>query len=166
MADFETELESFNRVLDSLNDIERQLDPGEPVVVGTAVNYSVFLEFGTSDMDPKPFFRPALAELRVKGVQGFIESSGILRAGKEFSDVDDAGEVVDALALTLERRIKQIITEKSLIDTGTLRASIVAVSGTAANLPEESEFSGFTSDSPAPQTAGRALANAVVEVDI
>jgi len=165
MADFETELESFNRVLDSLNDIERQLDPGELVVVGSAVNYSVFLEFGTSDMDPKPFFRPALAELRVKGVEGFIESSGILR-NKEFSDVEDAGEVVDALALTLERRIKEIITEKGLIDTGTLRASIVAVSGTAANLPEESEFSGFTSDSPAPQTAGRALANAVVEVDI
>jgi len=165
MADFETELESFNRVLDSLNDIERQLDPGEPVVVGTAVQYSVFLEFGTSDMDPKPFFRPALAELRVKGVEGFIKDSGILR-NKEFSDVEDADEVVDALALTLERRIKEIITEKGLIDTGTLRASIVAVSGTAANLPEESEFSGFTSDSPAPQTAGRALANAVVEVDI
>jgi len=165
MADFETELESFNRVLDSLNDIERQLDPGEPVVVGTAVNYSVFLEFGTSDMDPKPFFRPALAELRVKGIEGFIKDSGILRS-KDFSDVEDADEVVDALALTLERRIKEIITEKGLIDTGTLRASIVAVSGTAANLPEESEFSGFTSDSPAPQTAGRALANAVVEVDI
>jgi hypothetical protein len=165
MADFETELESFNRVLDSLNDIERQLDPGEPVVVGSAVSYSVFLEFGTSDMDPKPYFRPALAELRVKGIEGFIKDSGILR-NKEFSDVDDAGEVVDALALTLERRIKEIITEKGLIDTGTLRASIVAVSGTAANLPEESEFSGFTSDSPAPQTAGRALANAVVEVDI
>jgi len=165
MADFETELESFNRVLDSLNDIERQLDPGEPVVVGTAVNYSVFLEFGTSDMDPKPFFRPALAELRVKGVEGFIKDSGILR-NKEFSDVEDADEVVDALALTLERRIKEIITEKGLIDTGTLRASIVAVSGTAANLPEESEFSGFTSDSPAPQTAGRALANVVVEVNI
>jgi len=165
MADFETELESFNRVLDSLNDIERQLDPDEPVVVGTAVNYSVFLEFGTSDMDPKPFFRPALAELRVKGVEGFIKDSGILR-NKEFSDVEDADEVVDAVALTLERRIKEIITEKGLIDTGTLRASIVAVSGTAANRPEKSEFSGFTSDSPAPQTAGRALATAVVEVDI
>jgi hypothetical protein len=116
-------------------------------------------------MDPKPFFRPALAELRIKGVEGFIKDSGILR-NKEFSDVEDADEVVDALALTLERRIKEIITEKGLIDTGTLRASIVAVSGTAANLPEESEFSGFDSDSPAPQTAGRALANAVVEVDI
>jgi len=41
MADFETELESFERVLEALNDIERQLDPGEPVVVGTAVQYSV-----------------------------------------------------------------------------------------------------------------------------
>jgi len=165
MADFETELESFERVLESLNDIERQLDPGEPVVVGTAVSYSVFLEFGTSDMDPKPFFRPALAELRVKGIEGFIEESGILRTA-EFSDIEDAGEVVDALALALERRIKEIITEKGLIDTGTLRASIVAVSGTAANLPEESEFSGFTSDSQAPTSAGRALASAAVDVDI
>jgi hypothetical protein len=116
-------------------------------------------------MDPKPYFRPALAELRVKGIEGFIESSGILRTA-EFSDIEDAGEVVDALALALERRIKEIITEKGLIDTGTLRASIVAVSGTAANLPEESEFSGFTSDSQAPASAGRALATAAVDVDI
>jgi hypothetical protein len=164
MADFETELESFERVLESLNDIERQLDPGEPVVVGTAVQYSVFLEFGTSDMDPKPFFRPALAELRVKGVEGFIEGSGVLRSD-DLGDVDP-DDLVDALALALERRIKEIITQKGLIDTGTLRASIVAVSGTAANLPEESEFSGFTSDSQAPATAGRSLATAAVDVDI
>jgi hypothetical protein len=164
MADFETELESFERVLESLNDIERQLDPGEPVVVGSAVSYSVFLEFGTSDMDPKPYFRPALAELRVKGIEGFIEESGVLRSD-DLGDVDP-DDLVDALALALERRIKEIITEKGLIDTGTLRASIVAVSGTAANLPEESEFSGFTSDSQAPTSAGRALATAAVDVDI
>jgi hypothetical protein len=164
MADFETELESFERVLESLNDIERQLDPGEPVVVGSAVSYSVFLEFGTSDMDPKPYFRPALAELRVKGIEGFIEESGVLRSD-DLGDVDP-DDLVDALALALERRIKEIITEKGLIDTGTLRASIVAVSGTAANLPEESEFSGFSSDSQAPTSAGRALATAAVDVDI
>jgi len=115
-------------------------------------------------MDPKPFFRPALAELRVKGIEGFIEESGVLRSD-DLGDVDP-DDLVDALAFALERRIKEIITEKGLIDTGTLRASIVAVSGTAANLPEESEFSGFTSDSQAPTSAGRALATAAVDVDI
>lgn len=116
-------------------------------------------------MDPKPFFRPVLAELRTKGIEGFIESSGILST-VSFEQLDDADDVVDALALALERRIKEIITQKGLIDTGTLRASIVAVSGTAANLPEEAEFSAFSADSQAPQNEGRVLATNPVQVDI
>jgi len=52
-----------------------------------------------------------------------------------------------------------------LIDTGTLRASIVAVRGDDPSvLPGEAEFSGFDSDSQAPPSAGRGLIEEAVEI--
>jgi hypothetical protein len=114
-------------------------------------------------MDPKPFFRPALAELRQKGIERFVEDNSNL----EPDAINDLDNLLGAVALSLERRIKEIITRKGLIDTGTLRASVVAVpGGDASVLPGESEFSGFDSDSPAPATAGRALASSDITIDI
>jgi len=163
MVDIDAEIEGFRRVLESLDDLEEDFgDDGAGWLVGTAVEYAIYLEFGTSDMDPKPFFRPVLAEVSTKGVRPFIAENSEYALG----ELDDIDSILAALALGIERRIKEIITRKSLIDTGTLRASIVAVPGGDANvLPDASEFSGFSSDSPAPATAGRALAEESIEVD-
>jgi len=163
MADFELELEGFERVIESLNDLEADLDSERSMLVGTAVNYAVFLELGTSDMDPKPFFRPAIAELRTSGVEGFIRD----HTNTTVEALDDVDQVVTAVGLALERRIKEIITRKGLIDTGTLRASILAVPNASPSaLPTEEEFSGFTGDSPAPANAGRALVDSDIEINI
>jgi len=163
MADFSLELEGLKNVIESLNDLEADLDSDRSFLVGTAVNYAVFLELGTADMDPKPFFRPALGELRAKGVEGFIRD----HTETTVAALDSVDQVVAAVALALERRIKEIITTKGLIDTGTLRASVVAVPDAGPDvLPTEDEFGGFTSDSPAPATAGRSLVDADIEVDI
>jgi len=163
MADFELELEGFQNLVEALNDLEADLESDTSWVVGTAVNYSVFLELGTSDMDPKPFFRPALGELRAKGVEGFIRD----HTQTTVEALDDVDQVVAALALALERRIKEIITQKGLIDTGTLRASVLAVPNASLGaLPGADEFSGFSSDSPAPANAGRGLVSRDVEIDI
>jgi hypothetical protein len=164
MVNVELELEGFRNLIDALNDLEARLDSDTTWLVGTAVNYSVFLELGTSDMDPKPFFRPALGELRAKGVGGFIRDN----TNTTLEALDETDEVVAAVAFGLERRIKEIITRKDLIDTGTLRASVLAVpNGVLGDLPGADEFSGFDSDSPAPANAGRALVeSADTEVDI
>ena len=163
MADFEVELEGFRRVLDALDDISNDLRGAGTVTVGTGVSYSVFLEFGTRDMDPKPFFRPALAELRVQGVDDFIRSNTRLSA-EQIGDLDG---LVTVVGLALERRIKEIITAKGLIDTGTLRASVVAVRGTdPSELPTEGDLSGYSGSRPAPPGAGRAAASRTVEVDL
>jgi len=163
MADFDLELEGLQNVIESLNDLEEDLDSDTSWLVGTAVEYSIFLELGTSDMDPKPFFRPALGELRAKGVEDFIRE----HTETTVAALNSVDQVVAATALALERRIKEIITRKGLIDTGTLRASVVAVPDAGPDvLPGEDEFSGFTSDSPAPPTAGKALVDADIEVDI
>jgi hypothetical protein len=99
--------------------------------VGTAVEYGVYLEFGTSKMDPKPFFRPALAEAE-RDLAEFVRSN----SKKTLSQVDGPRELVKTVAFALERRVKEIITEKGLIESGTLRASVQAVKGSVGELPD------------------------------
>jgi len=112
-------------------------------------------------MDAKPFFRPAINEVRAQGVDGFIAHN----ARTSVETLPDADAVIRVLALALERRVKETITDKGLIDTGTLRASIVSVRGDDPSvLPGESEFSGFDSDTQAPATAGRALIEEAIEI--
>ncbi|WP_226479165.1 hypothetical protein [Natrinema amylolyticum] len=90
--------------------------------VGSAVNYAVYLEYGTSKMDPKPFFRPALAEAE-QDLSAFVRDN----TKKTVSQIDGPKELVKTVAFALERRVKQIIKEKGLIDTNAMRASVATV---------------------------------------
>jgi hypothetical protein len=78
--------------------------------------------------DPRPFLRPAVNEARRDPGEFIRENTRT--TGDE---LDSAREVVETLALALERRVKEIITEKGLVDTGNLRASI-SVAETEAGL--------------------------------
>ena len=158
MNDFEFELNGITNLKEEFADeIEDWSDAGS-VYVGTAVEYSIYLEYGTSKMDPRPYFRPALVEAKAD-LTGFIRD----HTNTTVATIGSADRLVKTLGLALERRVKEIITEKGLIDTGTLRASVLAVPQPGA-LPDEGEFSGFDSDSPAPPTAGRAVASETIEL--
>jgi len=112
-------------------------------------------------MDAKPFFRPAINEVRAQGVEGFIAHN----TGTSVDALPDVDAVIKVLALALERRIKELITDKGLIDTGTLRASVLAVrGGDPSVLPTAGDFSGFDSDSVAPPSAGRGLIEETIEL--
>lgn len=125
MTDFDMDAD-FEELVEALEDLQQQASGGGSYYVGTAVEYSVYLEVGTSKMDPKPFFRPALNEAR-RDLESFIARN----TSKGVGDIETARELVRTVAFALERRVKEIIAEKGLIDTGTLRASI-----TAAPVPE------------------------------
>lgn len=162
MADFSLSLDGLAELEAALDELEGDLESSREVIVGTGVSYSIYLESGTRHMDPKPFFGPAINEVRTQGVERFVEDNTNLSV----EALDTLDQLVAVLGLALERRIKEIITQKGLIDTGTLRASVVAVPGTDPSaLPTESDLSGFTADSPAPPTAGRAVTE-TVEVDL
>jgi len=161
VIDLDLNLDGLEAAINRLDELEDDVETLTTYTVGTAVEYSVYLEFGTSKMDAKPYFRPAINEVRIEGVDGFIAHN--TRTSVEA--LPDADAVIRVLALALERRVKEIITEKGLIDTGTLRASIVAVRGDDPSvLPGEEEFSGFDSDTQAPATAGRALIEEAIEI--
>jgi hypothetical protein len=161
VIDLDLNLDGLEAAINRLDELEDDVETLTTYTVGTAVEYSLYLEFSTSKMDAKPFFRPAINEVRAQGVDGFIAHN--TRTSVEA--LPDADAVIRVLALALERRVKEIITDKGLIDTGTLRASIVAVRGDDPSvLPGEAEFSGFDSDSQAPPSAGRGLIEEAVEI--
>lgn len=77
--------------------------------VGTDVEYSVYVEYGTRHMEAQPFLRPAVR-------QTMREADSIAE------DADDADELVEAIAKRIEERAK----EKAPVDTGRLMRSIEA----------------------------------------
>jgi len=123
----------FDELVETLEDLQEEVGESGSFFVGTAVEYSVYLEFGTSRMDPKPFFRPALAEAR-RDIPGFVRDN----TRKTIEEIDSADELARTIAFGMERRVKEIITEKGLIDTGTLRASVRAVPA-PGDLPDADE---------------------------
>jgi len=135
MTDFSHNLDGLEDQVTDLEREEEQWDDSTAWFVGTAVEYSVYLEFGTSKMDPKPFFRPVLHEVEAKGVGPFLEEHTRTSIG----DIDSLDELVETLAFAIERRVKMVITRKGLIDTGTLRASVQAVPGSPSELPSADE---------------------------
>ena len=136
MTDVEFEFSGLDRIERRLEDLRERWDDSPRYLVGSAVEYAVYVEYGTSKMDPKPFFRPALAEARAD-LERFIEDN----TRKQVEQIDTARELVKTIAFALERRVKEIITEKGLIESGTMRASVKAVPGTSfGDLPTEDEI--------------------------
>jgi len=86
-------------------------------------------------MDAKPFFRPAVVEAK-RDLSEFVRSN----TKKTLQQIDDPPELVRTIAYAIERRVKEIITEKGLIQTGTMRASVKAVKGGPGALPDEDDI--------------------------
>jgi isopropylmalate/homocitrate/citramalate synthase len=78
-------------------------------VVGTTVEYSVYVEFGTSKMAAQPYLRPAVEAARRK-------------ADRVFERAESTDAAVKDLALLIEAEAKR----RCPVDTGNLRASIRA----------------------------------------
>lgn len=156
------DIDGLEDVFSELDELQDDFSGGGQFIVGTAVEYSIFLEFGTSKMDPKPFFRPVLREVKSGGVPDFVEDN----TNTTVESVNSAEELVQTVAFAIERRIKEVITQKTLVDTGTLRASVLAVpGGSESALPTVDDFDAFSSENPAPASAGRAIANTEIDIN-
>lgn len=101
------QLLGFSAIVDALDDIQVQLDDNAVYVVGTNVEYSVYVELGTSKMEAQPYLFPAAreAERNINRIAGSAQS---------------VNEAVKRIALFIERRA----SENAPVDTGTLQASI------------------------------------------
>jgi len=117
MASFNLTATGFDDVLRLFDDISTRFDGDTVYLVGPTVEYAVYVELGTSKMEARPFVRPAAERVQSDFglVSQFIDGSTL--------DVGEAG-LIEATALAVEAEIVRIITEKGLIDTNTMRASV------------------------------------------
>lgn len=143
------EIDGLGDLYEELDDLEDAYSgPSEDWVVGTPVDYAPIVEYGSSPhtitpddaevlrfeidgeviytdevnhpgTDPQPFFRPAVNEVRLQGVDGFIRHN----TRKDPTQIDSTREFLRTLSLALERRIKELAP----VDTGNLRISIQSV---------------------------------------
>jgi len=143
------EVNGLDDVFEELDDLKDDYSgPVESWVVGTNTEYAPIVEYGSSPhtitpddaevlrfeidgeviftdevqhpgTDPQPFFRPAVNEVQLQGVDGFIRHN----TRKDPTQIESSREFLQTLALALERRIKELAP----VDTGNLRASVGAV---------------------------------------
>ena len=95
--------------LEALEDLKDFAGNAE-YVVGTNVEYAVYVEFGTSKMQAQPYLRPAAERVMQQ------EADAIA------ADAENTEEVVKRIALAIERHAKEEVP----VDTGNLRGSIEA----------------------------------------
>lgn len=96
--DIEIDMASTQEALDDLKD---KWETDRMYVVGTNVEYAIYLERGTRDMPPYPFFGPGVREFEANPTE-FIENN------TGFTDIDqipDADTMVKAVAQALESQI-------------------------------------------------------------
>jgi len=133
MTRFDVDIDNAS-VKASLEELKDDFEPEPSFVVESGAEYSVYLEFGTEDMPPYPFFRPAIRELKADPEAFLLKNSELDSLG----DIDSTAELVKNTAQALERQIKINATAQApgrspgtdadhpQVQTGNLRAKIRA----------------------------------------
>lgn len=134
MTEFDLDLNGAGELSRDLDDLADKGDGDAVYVVGTNVEYAVYLEFGTRDMPPYPFFRPAIREFQANPERFIVDNTGY----PDIEAIPNANALVSAVAFALENQIKRNATagafdrspgvdaEHPRVVTGNLRASISA----------------------------------------
>lgn len=112
-------LSGFGTALAALETLRFSFDDGAIYVAGPTVEYAVYQDRGTSDIEARPFVRPA-AE-RVEANLGQQLSQLSQAQGLSLTDEDD---MVRAAALAVQNEMKRIADRKDIRDTGALINSI------------------------------------------
>lgn len=132
MSNFDIELDDA-AVRESLRQLKRDYTSRREYKVGSNVEYSVYLEFGTRDMPPYPFVRPAIREFEA-GPDQFVRK----HTGVEVDEIESADRIVQVIAFAFETAISQNANanapdrspgtdpEHPVVQTGTLVNSIQA----------------------------------------
>jgi hypothetical protein len=137
VTDFDFELDGYEKTKQRFEELRERYDgDGVTYIVGTTVEYGVFLEFGAEDLPPYPWFRPAIREYRANPESFLLDNT-------DFSSVDEietTEELVKAVSFALQTKMEANVNaqdpsadrspgvdpEHPSRDTGTLSNSISA----------------------------------------
>jgi len=135
VTNFELELDDTG-LREALDDLKETGTSDRVEVVGSTVEYGVYLEFGTEDMPPYPWFRPAVREFRANPERFLTDNTGYTSV----EEIPSADALVTAIAQALVNQMESNVSAASStdrspgtapdhpqVDTGNLKASIEAV---------------------------------------
>jgi len=100
MVDIELDLNTAT-VEANIDELKERFEGETVYVVGTNVEYGVFLEFGTEKMPPYPFFRPAIREFKANPER-------LIRRHTGFTSIDEIPNedtLVKAVATSLSEQM-------------------------------------------------------------
>jgi hypothetical protein len=138
VTDFDLELDGFEKTKQRFEELRERYDgDGVTYVVGTAVEYAIYLEFGTENMPPYSWFRPAIREFKANPESFLLDNT-------DFSSVDEIETtegLVKAVSFALQTKMTANVNAQDPSadrspgvdpdhpsrDTGNLSASIQAV---------------------------------------
>jgi hypothetical protein len=135
MTDIDLDLDGVTDVELELQELKERGESNRVYTTGTNTEYAVYLEFGTRNMPPYPFFRPAIREFAANP-EGFIKKNTEYKAIDAIPSTD---ALVEAVAVGLQTQIETnanaaggtgrspgVDADHPKVDTGNLRASIRA----------------------------------------
>jgi len=133
MTDFGIDVDD-TAVKAALKELKEDFSDSPVYIVSADAEYAIYVEMGTRDMPPYPFFRPALREFKANPETFLIKNTELGGLG----DIESTEELVETVALALEAQIKVNATaqapdrspgtapEHPQVQTGNLRARISA----------------------------------------
>jgi len=123
-------------VAESLDDLKDKWETDAVFTVGSNVEYGVYLEFGTRDMPPYPWFRPAILEFEANPQDFVIENTNF----NSIQEIPNGDTLVRAVSNALENKMTDNVNAQKAVDRspgtnpehprrqdGNLTASIQAV---------------------------------------
>lgn len=134
--DIDLDLEGMGGLQASFEELQERGEADAVFSVGTNVEYGVYLEFGTEDMPPYPWFRPAIREFQANPESFVTDNTG----WTDIEEIPNADELVKAVATALANQMTKNVSAETATDrspgthpehperdTGTLANSISAV---------------------------------------
>lgn len=108
-------LQGYNTAISGLNQLYDQWTTSEKLIVGTPVEYAIFVHEGTSKMEGRPFMKDAVEEV--------AKNKGDAMAEK----ASTGDELLLMIGLEVEAETKQKITDYDAIDSGDMRGGVAVI---------------------------------------
>jgi len=102
MVELDLDLQGVGELQAKFEELEERADDPDTWVVGTQTEYAVYLEFGTRDMPPYPFFRPAINEFRANPERFITSNTGYT----DIEEIPTADALVEAIAAALKTKME------------------------------------------------------------
>lgn len=109
MVNLDIDLEGAIDLQETFEDLEDEWTTDTTFVVESGAEYAIYVEMGTEDMPPYPYFRPAIREFQAKPRSFVLDNT----AYSSFEEIENGDKLVQAVARALESQMKTNATAEA-----------------------------------------------------